>query len=333
MELFSEIYNCYFQIVDEICKTATENPITEKEMMDLATRFGFEESGFMIVPKLKSDWNLLTKTKDGYLSKIDNPDVLPLTTLQKRWLKAILSDARIGLFLEKAQMDILNAYLINVEPLFLPEDFYYYDRFQDGDDFTSPEYVSHFRTLLGAIRNRQYVDIRFYSRKGKDVCHTYLPCRLEYSAKNDKFRLLALSGKNNTLSRVETINISRIDKVTLTDKTYNEEIDLAEKIKTSYYKDPVHLLITTGRNTLERTMLHFANYQKQTKRLDEDTYECMIYYNSMMETELLIEILSFGPTIKVLGPEDFLRKVKERIHRQIQLTAGKAENYKDSPKE
>ena len=42
-------------------------------------------------------------------------------------------------------------------------------------------------------------------------------------------------------------------------------------------------------------------------------------YNSMVETELLIEILSFGPTVKVLGPEDFLNKVKERIRRQMEL--------------
>ena len=30
MELFTEIYNCYFQIVDEICKTAATTEITEK---------------------------------------------------------------------------------------------------------------------------------------------------------------------------------------------------------------------------------------------------------------------------------------------------------------
>ena len=66
-------------------------------------------------------------------------------------------------------------------------------------------------------------------------------------------------------------------------------------------------------------MLHFANYEKQTVKIDEEHYECLIYYNSMMETELLIEILSFGPTIKVLGPENFLTKVKERVHRQQQI--------------
>ncbi len=317
MELFTEIYNCYFQIVDEICKTARETPITEKEMLSLASRFGYEESAFMIVPKLINNWKLLEKTEDGYLSKIDNVEVLPLSTLQKRWLKAILLDERIGLFLEDFQINTLNTYLSEVEPLFTPDAFYYYDRFQDGDDFTSPKYVSHFRILMEAIRKKQYVTISFCSRKGNRVYHTYLPCSMEYSAKNDKFRLLAFYAKNGLRQRVEVINLSRIDTITLTDRTYDKDINLEEALQTSYYKEPVKLLITTKRNTLERAMLHFANYKKQTKKLDDETYECLIYYNSMMETELLIEILSFGPTVKVLGPEDFLLQLKERIQKQM----------------
>lgn len=320
MELFTEIYNCYFQIVDEICKTAWETPITEKEMLTLAARFGYEESGFAIVPKLTTgNWNLLDKTKDGYVSKIDNLEVLPLTLLQKRWLKAILLDERIGLFVDCDKRSVLNTYLSDVTPLFLPDDFYYYDRFQDGDDFTSPKYTTHFRTLLNAIRMKQFVNIRFLSKKGNDISHNYLPCRIEYSAKNDKFRLLAAYKKKNGRIRIETVNLSSIESVTPTDFIYEGDFDLVEALKTSYYKEPVKLLITTKRNTLERTMLHFANYEKQTKRLDDETYECLIYYNRAMETELLIEILSFGPTIQVLGPEDFVHKVKERLGRQAKL--------------
>ncbi len=319
MKLFTEIYNCYFQIVDEICKAAQETPITEKEMLALAARFGYEESGFMIVPKLINNWNLLIKTEEGYFSKIDNPEVLPLTTLQKRWLKAILMDERIVLFLNDLQLNILNTYLSNVDPLFLPDDFYYYDRFDDGDDFTSPKYKSHFRVLLEAMRNKQYVNINFCSRKNNDIHRTYLPCRIEYSAKNDKFRLLTIFETSSGKQRIDIINLSRIDTITLTEKTYDGEVNLEEALRASYYKEPIKLLITTKRNTLERTMLHFANYEKQTKKLDDETYECQIFYNSMMETELLIEILFFGPTVKVLGPEDFLDKIKERIYRQERL--------------
>ena len=122
-------------------------------MLALAANLGYEESGLSIVPKLTNGaWNLLSPTEGGYISKIDNLEVLPLTILQKSWLKAILLDKRIGLFLDEAQKNTLEHYLIGIEPLFQPEDFYYYDQFKDGDDFSSPEYIFHFRTILDAIR-------------------------------------------------------------------------------------------------------------------------------------------------------------------------------------
>lgn len=66
-------------------------------------------------------------------------------------------------------------------------------------------------------------------------------------------------------------------------------------------------------------MLHFSNYKKKTKKIDEDTWECLIYYNSSMETELLIEILSFGPAVRVTGPPSFLRQIQARLKRQMEL--------------
>ena len=66
-------------------------------------------------------------------------------------------------------------------------------------------------------------------------------------------------------------------------------------------------------------MLQFANYEKSTRKLDSDTYECLIYYNKKTETELLIEVLSFGPMIKVVGNEAFLKLIKERLLRQAAL--------------
>lgn len=320
MELFTEIYNCYFQIVDEICKTAATTEITEKDMFKLATCFGYEESGLTIVPKLTTgNWNLLSKAKNGYLSKIDNADVLPLTTLQKRWLKALLLDERINLFLDQAKQHTIQAYLEDIEPLFLPEDFYYYDRFCDGDDFSSPKYIEHFRAIITAIRKKQYIQICFLSKRENRICRTYLPYRMEYSSKNNKFRLLAIYEKKSGKQLIQIINLSRIESITVLDDVLEIPIHFEKAYKASYYKKPVQLLITNRRNALERTMLHFANYEKYTKKIDKEHYECLIYYNQNDETELLIEILSFGPMIKVLGPDDFVEKIKDRLKKQEAL--------------
>ena len=49
---------------------------------------------------------------------------------------------------------------------------------------------------------------------------------------------------------------------------------------------------------------------------EQGCYLCSIYYDRTDETELLIDILSFGPVVQVLGPASFLEQIKERVRRQ-----------------
>ncbi len=318
-ELFSEIYNCYFQVIKSLIEQ--KSTISERELNYRIQSFCFEESILYLLPKLgEKGWGFYEK-KDGVLhSRLSKDFYVPLTDLQKSYLKAILSDEKIGLFLDEAKIAQINASLADVEPLFSSEDFYYYDRFADKDDYASPEYKEHFQTILYAIQNRCYVDIIYESRHHRRMHHKYLPCRLEYSIKNDCFRLLAVASRAQERKRVITLNLQRIVAVTATDIVVHKLPDISRLYKRSCYKEPVRVLIKNRRNALERAMLQFANYEKSTRRLNEDTYECLIYYNKETETELLIEILSFGPMLKVVGNETFLRLIKERLIAQHHRT-------------
>ena len=115
------------------------------------------------------------------------------------------------------------------------------------------------------------------------------------------------------------INLSRIEEITETGKFAAEIPDINEYITKEYNKEPVTLLITNERNALERAMLQFANYKKNTVRIDDNTYKCEIFYNKSNETELLIEVLSFGPALNVIGNEHFLKLLKKRLQRQQEL--------------
>lgn len=210
----------------------------------------------------------------------------------------------------------MNAAFADVEPLFIPDDFYYYDRFMDKDDYQAPDYRKHFRMILSAIKNHEYLDILYEARPGQRVHHHYLPCRLEYSIKNDCFRLLAVEKHTRRNPRIEILNLSRIKDAAVSGITVGKLPDIDRSLQRSYYKEPVRILIQNRRNALERAMLQFANYEKSTRKMGDNTYECLIYYNKATETELLIEILSFGPMIQVVGNEEFLQLVKERLARQ-----------------
>lgn len=315
-EIFSEVYNCYFQVIKSLIEKKSR--ISKNELDFRIKDGGFEESLFYLFPKLiDGEWGFYEK--DGasvFKSRLSTDFYVPLTDLQKSYLKAILTDDKIRLFLDDAEIDGINAALDGAEPLYTSGDFYYYDRFTDKDDYTDPKYRKHFQALIQGIKNREYLDIDYESRTGQRVRHNYLPCRLEYSIKNDRFRLMAVDRHAMRNPRVETLNLNRITKIIPSGETAERLPDINRALRHSYYKEPACVIIKNNRNALERAMLQFANYDKRTRRIDGDTYECLIYYNKRTETELLIEVLSFGPMLKVVGNEDFLGLVKERLSRQ-----------------
>ena len=108
--LFSEIYSSYFNAVAKILGLATESKLTGKALTEAIQEQAFEESVLVIPKALKSErWPLLTRTFETPL--LEKP-TMPLTNLQKQWLKALLQDPRIGLFSPSTEG------LEDVEPLY-----------------------------------------------------------------------------------------------------------------------------------------------------------------------------------------------------------------------
>lgn len=324
MEFFSEIYGCYYKIVAKILERAETDAVSGQEIIDITERLGFAESSLTVPHKLCSgQWPLLEKTENGeYYSRLDHRPQMPLTLLQKRWLKTLLSDRRISLFLDETALSEAREVFSDVEPLWNETFFYYYDRFENGDDFSSEVYRQNFRLIIDAIRANKIINFSYTSSKGKYTRKTCLPLKIEYSPKNDRFRLIGLRCPLGRRTIIDRYRFDGITNVVLAD-TYkdgkvNEDM-IKNAARRSCHAEPVRLLISNQRNALERAMLHFANYDKDTRQLDENTWECCIYYDTAMETELLIEILSFGPTVKVVGPDTFVELIRERLRKQLKL--------------
>ncbi|UZW14682.1 WYL domain-containing protein [Clostridium pasteurianum] len=321
MELFSEIYNCYYNVITKILNTCSNTPISKEDISKIIKDNAFCESAFYIFPKLiDGDWNLITQDKEKFVSKLKGTIKRPVTLLEKAWLKSLIQDKRISLFLKDEQIRVLDEYLSEIEPLFNVNDFYNYDTFSDGDDYENPEYIRNFRSILSAFKSKQAVTISFESSKGNRITGNYIPVKIEYSNKNDKFRVHTFRIYHGKIRNTEIINIGRVKSVQASKESFNFSlnIDIYEKINKC--KEPVVIEISDERNALERCMLNFASFQKHTGyHKDTQKYITYIYYDMKDETELLIRILSFGPVIKVLGPDRFLNILKKRIKRQVEL--------------
>lgn len=321
--LFSEIYGCYYSIIARILTDAAGG-IPLKNINDIVDSHGFAETAFHLLPSLiGSEWNFLEKRGDLYYSKLSAaPPVRPLTALELSWLSALLTDPRIKLFISDEKFAELKKLLSEYRPVFDHNDIIFPDKHLDSDDYCGQNYISNFKAILSACKNHYAVMIVYENEKHSRTERIYHPYKICYSALNDKFRLLcgAYNSRINKLTRI-TLNLGRILTIEKAKDAYPvTPLMLDELYNESCGNAPIVLEISTERNALERFMLQFASYERQTEYDPErNIYTCRLFYDLEDETELLIRILSFGPTIKVLGPDSFLSQIKERLTKQLRL--------------
>jgi predicted DNA-binding transcriptional regulator YafY len=149
------------------------------------------------------------------------------------------------------------------------------------------------------------------NRNGKTMyvrCH---PKRIEYSEKDDKFRLVTAGWH-----AISTINISKIKNCV--HYVGQKKLDHFEWNKK---QDVAIIRVLDERNALERFMLSFAHFEKQAEKLDKKNYIVRIKYSHDDEPEMAIRMLSFGPLVEVLGSESLrnlvIKKLKDQKSRRL----------------
>lgn len=234
-------------------------------------------------------------------TSLEHKPTMPLTTLQKQWLRQISLDPRIKLFgVEFPDLE-------DIEPLFTSADYHVYDKYGDGDPFKDEEYIRQFRIILEAIRKDSQIKFEMVNRKGNTMFVRCRPVRLEYSEKDDKFRLITAGWR-----AVSTVNLAKIRACA----HYTGERQSVGEEKAVIY-DTITVKIRDERNAMERFMLHFAHFEKQAEKLEKNTYLVKIKYAHDDEPEMVIRILSFGPMVEVLGSESFRKLIIEKLKKQL----------------
>lgn len=297
--IFNEIYSVYYNTVAAVLSEAAAHPVSDSQLRSIIEKHAFGESIVSIPAALKEErWQLL---KPDGTTPIKNEPAFPLSDLQKKWLKSIACDPRIKLF------GGVDFELDDVEPLFLPSDYILFDKYSDGDNYTDETYIANFSLILDAVRNRYPLNIKMLNRKGKTVYRTVFPECLEYSEKDDKFRLIGAGSPFGN-----TVNLGRIISCRPSEKTFNDE-----NLKRNAPRPrSVTFELTDRRNSLERVLLHFAHFQKTAERIDSERYSISVNYDKEDESEIVIRILSFGPMIKVTKPQHFVDLIKHRLINQ-----------------
>ena len=135
-----------------------------------------------------------------------------------------------------------------------------------------------------------------------------MPKSIEYSSKDDKFRLRMLTARKE-----RTLNVAQAIDCYPTDEVYVEDPIVHFKTNT------LTMEIADERNAVERVLLHFSHFKKSAEKTDSGCYRVKIEYQEEDSKELVIRILSFGPTLRVIAPQKIKDQLIHRINTQTKL--------------
>lgn len=309
--IFSEIYGTYYNTITQIIKKALDGKLTSDGLYECVIENAYSESTVPITEAIeKEKWQLLKfdPEKNHYSSVIRHVPEMPLTNLQLQYLKALLHDRRIRLF--DLDFEYLEKQLAGVEPLWQPGDHEVFDKYDDGDDFEDGGYRKRFRMILEAKQNVLALNFTLRNRQGKEYIVTGIPEKIEYSEKDDKFRvMLAGRSKAHTINLGKILNIKYADVLQKNSNAGSLDADM----------DTIVLELIDERNALERVSMHFANLKKKTTKIGENRYRMEIEFSREDETEMVIRLLQFGPVIKVLEPPYIVDEIVRRLGMQLRL--------------
>ena len=303
--IFDEYYGRYYHVAESVLKNAIKKALSPSEVRSLILEDGFEGTALSIDKDFVKNWKMLERDEKGlYHSVVKSVPRLSHTELEYRWLKTIGLDDKFSLFSDEPVCGE------KLEPLYERDMLVYFDRPSRGDDFKDERYISNFRCILSSISEKRMLEIEY---EGKDGLNSNtikaLPLKLDYSLKDDRFRLV--------IYRRHAYNyllLSKIISCRLGQDATGREIDIG-------LIDDSELVFTLfdEHNALERIMLQLADYKKEVYRLGASNYEVKLYYNKGDEGQLVGRLLSFGPYVKVISPDSVVKQIAQKVSEQLKV--------------
>ena len=296
-ELFSQDYNITLKVIRELLSKHIDVN-TAKDLINIISKF--------------TDSYNIQERLSNYLSEMYLPDNTnikdpPLSTLQKKWIYSLFQDPRIKLFIDSELEFKIKTFDFN-------NILVYYDQKCDGDPYDDELYQRVFKTLLKAIKENRICKLVSKNQEcilAKPI-ERFIPKQIEYSERDDKFRVLGISLNNDYSANLQQVlAISRIVECVLGD------VDKSNYSFEEFKKESIKLEITNIYDTVDRFLRDFSDMDTFVKKLNDNTFEVELTYYLIDQREIIIRILEYGPNVKVIGPEKFLRSFKERLQLQF----------------
>lgn len=310
--LFHEVYSVYFKAFSKLLEASLAGPLDALSAEGLVSKILYDNMSWKLVDAI-SKGEYAEIIDKNFLPKIKHRPEQPLTLLEKRWLKTIMLDKRFALF--ECQVPNLG----DVEPLYKEEDVHFCGVASSGDPYESDNYRKTFRTILRALREEKFLNL-IYQDSSKGIKFEKVePIQLEYDMKADCFQLCSIYKCDFFYFNLAKIRVCELGE---------NIIVRSNIIKPQYIRIEIELL--NEKNDLEHFLLYFSTYKKSTAHLHGNVFKVEIWIPSRERNEVLDNLLSFIPRIKVKKPERikiiFLERIKAQKHLLLDLEKDSLKN-------
>jgi len=197
---------------------------------------------------------------DKYGANFNRSLSILVSSIEKLWLKNILQDEKVNLFIKEETKEKLNKALEDI-PNPLNEDSIIIKNQAYQDTSNIVHYKEVFRLILKVINDKNMIQYNYKSLDGSDYINKRaIPYKIEYSLKDDKFYLLLYSTEENR--PIRSI-LSRIYDVEIIEEEEDSQ-KYFDSVQQKKAKNPIVLYVKDERNALERVFFAFSSYE--TKR-------------------------------------------------------------------
>lgn len=371
--IFNEIFSVYYYILSDMLIDLTMNAAEKSEIdlkraitttRDRIIRKYDDRVGNATTSELSKEIGKIFLENNFFIKKQENErvkyssiyeidgnldfyrKVLPLSIMEKRWLKTIIKDSKIYLFLSEDEIKFIDSFLskdsCNPKPLPMGN-IVCYDRYHvlkkttEGNKTPAEEekevnekYRTIIDTILKGINNQISLSITYRTNCGEIIKGEYDPAVIEYSKRNNSFQgYFTLHGHSNEPFMI--FNFSQIREISVAGNrfSYSEsEKKYAEFIEKNTAM--VEFEFLDERNLADRILTELSPWKRECVKA-ENKYKIKLYYRRGIgddkgeELDIVIRLMSFGSDLKFadMSKGSIGQLIKERVDKQLDLTREK----------
>ena len=243
-------------------------------------------------------------------------DLVPVSAIEIDWILYCLKQPQAQLFLTRDEIaEIKKTYQFKTGT-FGDRILETYNQNKKDDLYSTDKVQETFRILLAAIYQQKKLHIQYLNWMTGEIYDTqYSPVSIEYSKRDDAFRLWAITNSGE----LYPLNLERIVDAKITNIDYDSTLVEAQAEKEYENREKkVQVIFPDKKNVPDRILTEFSPWKKKCKYdAEKKLYTMDLFYDKMDAFEIAIRLHAYGRNVYVVKDDgDVLARMLENIGMQ-----------------